>query len=221
MTTKQKRTSVFRSTAPRLALVLLALAATRPMRVVGIRSGHRRLADVGRHARPQHGVDDEGHAHRPGTSRRRRTSSGWRRSARRATAIRSSPAGMVYVGTNNEAARDPKRAGRPRRADGVPRVGRRVPVAADQREARRGPRQRLAVSGRLLLAAGGRRRSSTTSRIAASCASISTDYATGTTAVDEKHGAEDADYLEVRHDGGGRLPAAQHVELVAGHPTAI
>ena len=33
MTTKQTRTSVFRSTAPRLALVLLALAATRPMHV--------------------------------------------------------------------------------------------------------------------------------------------------------------------------------------------
>ena len=44
-------------------------------------------------------------------------------------------------------------AGRPRRADGVPRVGRRVPVAADAPEARVGPRQRLAVSGRRQLAA--------------------------------------------------------------------
>ena len=57
--------------------------------------------------------------------------------------------GMVFVGTNNEAMRDPKQGDR-----GVlmafTRVGRRVPVAADAREAGGGPRQRLAVPGRLL-----------------------------------------------------------------------
>ena len=61
--------------------------------------------------------------------------------------------GKVFVGTNNESPRDPEAGRRSRRADGVPRVGRRVPVAADAREARVGPRQRLAVSGRRLVAA--------------------------------------------------------------------
>ena len=41
--------------------------------------------------------------------------------------------GMVFVGTNNELVRDPKQPRRSRRADGVPRIGRRVPVAADAR----------------------------------------------------------------------------------------
>ena len=58
--------------------------------------------------------------------------------------------GMVFVGTNNEALRDPKQPGDRgvlmafKEADG------RVPVAADAREARVGPRQRLAVPGRRL-----------------------------------------------------------------------
>ena len=68
--------------------------------------------------------------------------------------------GMVFVGTNNELLRDPKQAGRPRRADGVPRIRRRVPVAADAREARVGTRQRLAVSR-----ASPRRRSSRATRL--------------------------------------------------------
>ena len=37
--------------------------------------------------------------------------------------------GVVLVGTNNEAMKDPKRQGRQGRPDGVPRVGRRVPLA--------------------------------------------------------------------------------------------
>ena len=61
-------------------------------RLARVRSRHRRLADVGRHARSQHGLEHEGPARPSGTSRRRRTSSGSPTSARRATATRSSPA---------------------------------------------------------------------------------------------------------------------------------
>ena len=61
--------------------------------------------------------------------------------------------GMVFVGTNNEKPARSEAGGRSRRADGVPRIRRRVPVAADAREAVVGPRERLAVSGRGLVAA--------------------------------------------------------------------
>ena len=62
--------------------------------------------------------------------------------------------GVVLVGTNNEAMRDSEAGRRSRRADGVSRSDRRVPVAGDVREAVVGPRQRLAVPGHRLVAAG-------------------------------------------------------------------
>ena len=77
--------------------------------------------------------------------------------------------GMVFVGTNNEALRDPKQAGDRGVLMAFREVDRRVPLAADAREARVGPRQRLAVPGRRLVAAGRGRRASTTSATAAWC----------------------------------------------------
>ena len=70
---------------PALALSTLALIARSD-------PGKRRLADVGRHAGPQHGLEHERVCRRAGTSRRRRTSSGSPSSARRPTATPSSPA---------------------------------------------------------------------------------------------------------------------------------
>ena len=66
--------------------------------------------------------------------------------------------GMVFVGTNNEGLRDPKQAGDRGVLMAFREVERRVPVAADAREAGGRPRQRLAVSGRRLVAAGRGRR---------------------------------------------------------------
>ena len=113
----------------------------------------RRLADVGRHADPQHGLGHEGLPRSPGTSRPRRTCAGWRRSARRATATRWSSGGKVFVGTNNEGLRDPKQAG-----------DRGVLMAFDEKDGEFlwqitheklavGPRQRLALPGRRVVAA--------------------------------------------------------------------
>ena len=76
--------------APSTAVVLRR-AASLGTDLTARSTRQRRLADVGRHARPQHGLEHEGAADRPGTSRRRRTSSGSPSSARRPTATRSSP----------------------------------------------------------------------------------------------------------------------------------
>ena len=97
-------------------------------------------------------------------------------------------------------------ARRPRRADVLPRIGRQVSLAAHQRQAGRGPRQRLAVSGRLLLAAGGRRPPLLRHQ----------PLRAGLPGYARRRQRRRQGHLEVRHDGGGRLAAAQHVELVAG-----
>ena len=62
--------------------------------------------------------------------------------------------GIVLVGTNNEAMRGSERQGRQGRPDGVPRVGRPVPLAGGARQAGGRAGQRLAVPGHLLVAAG-------------------------------------------------------------------
>ena len=129
--------------------------------------------------------------------------------------------GMVFVGTNNELLRDPEAGRRPRRADGVPRVGRRVPLAADARQARVGPRQRLAVPGRRLVAARRGRaallRQQPRRRLLPRHPGLPRQR-------ERRPGqGREADrpdrrrrHLVVRHDGGGRRVSAQPVELVAG-----
>ena len=122
---------------------------------VCLRSRDRRLADVGRHARPQHGLEREGAADRLGREDeeehqvgcRSRLAELWQSGRRRRHGVRRheqrGPA-------RSEAAR------RSRRADGLSRDRRRVHVAAHAPEARGRPRQRLALSGRRFLATGRR-----------------------------------------------------------------
>ena len=131
--------------------LIIGLLLTLTAHVRRLRSRRSRLADVGRHAGSQHGVEHEGAADHAGTSRRRRTSSGSPSLARRRTAIPSSPSGMVFVGTNNEAAKRSEHQGRQGHPDGLPRIGRPVHVAGGARQARGRPRQRLALPGRLLV----------------------------------------------------------------------
>ena len=125
--------------------------------------------------------------------------------------------------------REPARsqaAGRSRRADGVPRVGRRVPLAAHAREARVGPRERLAVSGRRLVAA--RRRQSRLLRQQPRRALVCRpqrlprrqERRPDHRREAHRHAGRRLD-LVLRHDGRGRRVPAQHVELVAGHPRRL
>ena len=100
---------------------------------------------------------------------------------------------------------------------------RRVPVAADAREAAVGPRQRLAVSGRRLVAARrGQPRSTTSSnrgvRLVPRHQRLPRrqERRPGHRREADRPARRRRD-LVVRHDGGGRLVPAQHVELVAGH----
>ena len=96
----------------------------------------RRLADVGRHARPQHGLEHEGAADRLGRQDEEEREVGRRA---RIAELRQ-PGRRRRHGVRRHEQRGAARseaAGRPRRADGVPRIDRRVPVAADAREARR------------------------------------------------------------------------------------
>ena len=65
--------------------------------------------------------------------------------------------GVVLIGTNNEAMRDPKQPGDRGVLMAFREDDRRVHVAGDVREAVVGPRQRLAVPGHRQLAAGHRR----------------------------------------------------------------
>ena len=64
---------------------------------------------------------------------------------------------QVYVGTNNELLRDPEAGRRSRRADGFPRIGRRVPVAAHHEKLAAGRANDWPYPGGRSLAAGGRR----------------------------------------------------------------
>ena len=91
----------------------------------------------------------------------------------------SSPAAWCFVGTNNEALRDPKQPGDRGVLMAFKEDDRRVPVAADAREAGVGPRQRLAVPGRRRRRRWSRARTSTTRAIAAS-SGVSTSTASAT-----------------------------------------
>ena len=126
---------------------LIAVGAPR----VCVRSRHRRLADVGRHARSQHGVEHEGAADRLGrqdeeehqVGRRSRLAELRQSGRRRRHGVRRHEQRRA---ARSEAAR------RSRRADGVSRDRRRVHVAAHARQARGRTRERLALSGRGLFA---------------------------------------------------------------------
>ena len=104
---------------------------------------------------------------------------GRRRSARRATATRSSPAAWCSSAPTTKLLRDPKQPGDRgvlmafRESDGE------FLWQQTHAEARVGPRQRLAVPGRRLVAARRRRHSSTTSATAA-CSGASTSRASAT-----------------------------------------
>ena len=141
--------------------------------------GIGRVADVGRHARPQHGVEHEGAAGRVGRQDQEEREVGRRP---RLAELRQ-PGGRRRHGVRRHqqrAAARSKAARRSRRADGVPRIRRRVPVAAD---ARRSSSRAAPTTGRFR--ASPRRRSSrtagsTTPATAASC-SASTSTASATT----------------------------------------
>ena len=121
----------------------LAAACPSPGRASGRRRAHprgrpeRRLADVGRHARPQHGLRHEGPARSPGTSQSKKNVQVG--GGARLAELRQ-PGRGGRQGVRRHQQRGPARsqaAGRPRRADGLPRVGRRVPLADHPREAGR------------------------------------------------------------------------------------
>ena len=118
----------------------------------------RRLADVGRHADPQHGVADDGPADDVGRQDRQEREVG--RRARLAVLRQSGgrPAASCSIGTNNEAMRDPKQAG----DRGVLMAFREATGEfmwqATFEKLVVGPRQRLAVPGHRQLAADHRRR---------------------------------------------------------------
>ena len=113
-------------------------------------------------------------------------------------------------------------ARRSRRADGVPRVDRRVHVAGDVREAVVGPRQRLAVPGHRVVAAG---RSDDNAYFVSNRARAHRRRHAGLPRQRERRPVQgrEADRqdrrrhpLDVRHDGGGRQLSAQPRQLVAG-----
>ena len=131
--------------------------------------------------------------------------------------------GMVFVGTNNELLRDPKQPRRSRRADGVPRVRRRVPVAADARRssspgrANDWPFQGVAssplVEGDQLYYVSNRG-----VRVLPRHPGLPRQRERRPGHRREAHRPDRRRrHLVVRHDGGGRLLSAQPGELVAGH----
>ena len=133
--------------------------------------------------------------------------------------------GMVFVGTNNEGLRDPKQAGDRGVRDGLPRVGRRVPVAEHAREAGRRPRERLALPGRRQLPA--RRGRPRLLRQQPRRARLPRHPGLPRRGERRARHRREADGrhrrrrgLEVRHDGGGRRVPAQPRELVARSPAA-
>ena len=132
----------------------LAAASARSRLVARLGSRQRRLADVGRHARPQHGLEHEGPADDLGRQDEEERQVGGRARLADLRQPGRRRRHTCFVGTNNEAMKDPEHQGRQGHPDGVPRVGRPVPVAGGARQARGRPRQRLAVPGHLLVAAG-------------------------------------------------------------------
>src|SRR6476659_6050108 len=110
MTRNQTRTSIFRSTAPRLALVLLALAATRPTRVAA--------SDPGTGDWPMWG----GTPDRNMVSSMKGLPTEWdvasKKNIKWVASLGSQSygnpvvaGGMVFVGTNNELLRDKNQGG--------------------------------------------------------------------------------------------------------------
>ena len=184
------------------------------------RSGLRRLADVGRHPRSQHGVEHEGVAGGVGRQDEEKREMDGR--ARVAELRQSRGCGRHGLRRHQQRAAARSEAGRrSRRADGVPRVGRRVPVAADAREARLGARQRLALPGRRLVGAGGghahllhqqsrRRLVPRHQRVPRRQERRPGDRRKADRTERRRR------HLVVRHDGGSRFLPAQHVEFVAG-----
>ena len=118
--------------------------------VARVRRG--RLADVGWVARSQHGVDHDRPADHLGREDRSQRPMG---GAARFADLRQSGRRRRGCARRHQqrAGARPQAGGRPRRADGVPRVGRRVPLAGDPREALVRACQRLALPGRVLVAA--------------------------------------------------------------------
>ena len=190
-----------------------------------LRSRHRRLADVGRHARSQHGVERERAADRLGredeeehqVGRRPRIAELRQPGRRRRHGVRRHEQRRA---ARSEAAR------RSRRADGVSRDRRRVHVAAHAREARGRTRERLAVSGRRLFSA--RRRQDALLREQsrrAVCRRHRRVPRQGERRPRHRREAHRHErrrrHLVVRHDGRGRHLSAQPRQLVAGRCGAI
>ena len=131
--------------------------------------------------------------------------------------------GIVLVGTNNEAMRDPNIKGDKGILMAFRESGRPVPVAGGARQARGRPRQRLAVPGHLLVAAhrgrhrvlhvqprradGGRPR-----RLPRRLERRPREGR------EERARDRRRRHLALRHDGRARRDAAQHGERLAGQP---
>ena len=182
------------------------------------------LADVGRHAVAQHGVGGDRTSDLLGREDEGQRQVDGRSSARRPTAIRSSPGGKVFVGTNNELVRDPKQGG-DRGVVMAFRAGhRRVPLADHAREAVGGTRQRLAVPGRGELGAGRRRsrllrQQPRPARLPRHRRLPRRQRERRPLQGREVHEREGRRHrLDVRHDRGGRRVPAQPGELVPGQP---
>ena len=111
-------------------------------------------------------------------------------------------------------------AGRPRRADGFPRIRRRVPLAAYAGETRCRPRERLAVSGRRSSPlVEGDRLYYVSNRAKLTCLDIKgfTQRERRSGQGREIHRTERRrHHLGVRHDGGGRIASSQSGEFVSG-----
>ncbi len=185
-------------------------------------SRKRQLADVGRHAGSQHGLEHEGAADDLGPQVEEE-----RQVGRRAGLPDLRQPGRLgrHRARRHEQRSDARseRQGGQRHPDGVPRVGRPVPVAGRPRQARGRPRQRLAVPGHLLVAAhrgrhrvlhvqprradGGRPR-----RLPRRLERRPREGR------EERARDRRRRHLALRHDGRARRDAAQHGERLAGQP---
>ena len=116
------------------------------------RSRQGRLADVGRNGRPQPRLQHEGVADQLGREGEEERQVGRRAGLAdlRQSGRRQRRRARRHQQRGDEGSGGQGRQGDP---DGLPRIGRPVPVAGGPRQAGRRPRQRLAVPGRVLLAA--------------------------------------------------------------------
>ena len=124
--------------------------------VVRREQGRDRLADVGRVAGSQHGLRRHRPADHVGRQDRQEHQVG---RVARIPELRQSRRRQRRRARGHEQRSHARSetAGRSRRADGVPRIDRRVPVAGDVRKTAVGPRQRLALPGHRVVAAHHRR----------------------------------------------------------------